>query len=396
MRRPQEAAARALPGRAVAADLAADLEPSDWHPRLAGVDVVINAVGILRESGRQRFATLHTAGPRALFAACADSGVRRVVQISALGADAGARSRFHLSKKAADDFLLALPLSAVVVQPSLVYGPGGSSARLFTLLASLPLIPLPGDGGQAVQPIHVDDAVAAIVVLALGRGFAGERVPLVGPQATSLRRFLAELRRAMGCGPARFLPVPIALVRAGAALGARLPGSLLDSETLHMLERGNTASAAATRRLLGREPRAPAAFVPPAERDGTRALARLAWLLPLMRACMAILWIVTGILSLGVYPVADSYALLMRVGVPAAWAPWLLYGAAGLDLALGLGILALRRRRWLWLAQIGLILVYTAIISLRLPEFWLHPFGPILKNLPLLAALGLLLAFERQ
>jgi hypothetical protein len=56
----------------------------------------------------------------------------------------------------------------------------------------------------------------------------------------------------------------------------------------------------------------------------------------------------------------------------------------------------LRRRRWLWWAQIALIVVYTLIITIRLPEFWLHPFGPMLKNLPLLAVLGLLLAFEKR
>ena len=62
-----------------------------WLPRLAGVDAVVNAAGLLRESGAQRFDTVHVAAPTALFDACARCGVRRVVQVSALGADAGAR-----------------------------------------------------------------------------------------------------------------------------------------------------------------------------------------------------------------------------------------------------------------------------------------------------------------
>ena len=396
LRQPRRPAAPALPCRVIAADLGRDLRAADWQPRLAGVDVVVNAAGILRESRDQRFDTLHTAGPCALFEACAAAGVRRVVQISALGADAAARSRYHLSKKAADDFLLGLPLSAVVVQPSLIYGPGGASARLFTLLASLPLIPLPGKGDQAVQPLHVDDAVEAIVALVQGDAFRGERVPLVGPRPLVLRELLADLRRAMGLGPPRFLPVPLRLVRIGAALGGRLPGTLLDSDTLQMLERGNTAPAAATTQLLGRAPRPAVAFIEPAQQAGARALGLLAWLLPLLRWSVAAVWIVTGLLSLGLYPVAESYALLARVGVGPDWAPLALYGAALLDLVFGLGILLLRRRRWLWLAQMGLILGYTAIISWRLPEYWLHPFGPILKNLPLLAVLGLLLAFEKK
>ena len=394
LREPGKAAGLGLPGRAIAADFARDLDPEDWRPRLAGVDVVINAVGILRETRGQRFEALHVAAPRALFAACLAAGVRRVLQISALGADAAAQSRYHRSKKAADDFLVRLPLSAVIVQPSLVYGPGGTSAKLFTLLASLPLIPLPGRGDQRVQPLHIDDAVAAIVALAQGDAFRGERVALVGPVPLTLRQWLAELRRGLGLPPAPFVAVPPRLVATGAALAGLLPGSLLDAETLRMLERGNTASAAATRQLLGRAPRAPAGFIAAGERHGVLALARLAWLLPLLRWSIAAVWIVTGLLSLGLYPVAESYALLTAVGVAGAWAPPLLYGAAALDLALGIGTLALRRRHWLWRAQIALIIGYTAIISLRLPEFWLHPFGPVLKNLPLLAAIALLMTFE--
>ena len=394
LREPRRAIDLGLPGRAIAADFAHDHSPADWRPRLTGVEVVINAVGILRESRGQRFDALHIAAPRALFAACLEAGVRRVVQISALGADAAAQSRYHRSKKAADEFLLRLPLSAVVVQPSLIYGAGGASAKLFTLLASLPLVPLPGRGDQQVQPLHVDDAVAAIVALTEGDAFRGKRVALVGPAPIALRDWLAELRAAMDLPPARFVAVPMNLVRAGAALGGLLPGSLLDSESLGMLERGNTAPAAATRQLLGRSPRAPASFIAAADALSSRKLAQLAWLLPLLRGSIAAVWLVTGILSLGVYPVQQSYALLAGVGVPAGLSPLLLYGAALLDLALGAGTLLLKRRRWLWWTQIAVIVGYTAIISVRLPAFWLHPFGPVLKNLPLLAAIALLMTLE--
>lgn len=396
LRDPRQAAGLGLPGRALAADFAHDHAPADWRPRLAGVDVVINAVGILRETRRQRFADLHVAAPRALFAACLEAGVRRVLQISALGADEGAQSRYHRSKKAADDFLVRLPLSAVVIQPSLIYGPGGASARLFGLLASLPLLPLPGGGRQLVQPLHIDDAVAAIVALVDGDAYRGQRVALVGPAPLSLRDFLAQLRHAMGRPPARVIAVPAPLARAAATLGGLLPGALLDRETLAMLERGNTAAPAATRQLLGHPPRPPSAFIRAADAVASRQQAQLAWLLPLLRGSVAVVWIVTGILSLGVYPAAQSYALLAAVGVPAGAAPLLLYGAALLDLGLGLGTLLLRQRRALWLAQIAVMLGYTAIISLHLPEFWLHPFGPVLKNLPLLAAIVVLLTLEDE
>jgi hypothetical protein len=163
-----------------------------------------------------------------------------------------------------------------------------------------------------------------------------------------------------------------------------------------MLERGNVADPAATARWLGHAPRPVAAFVAPEDAPSARRDARLAWLLPLLRYAIAAVWIVTGIVSLGLYPVAESYALLARVGVTGALAPPMLYGAALLDLALGLGVLVMRDRRVLWLLQIAVILGYTAIITWKLPEFWLHPYGPLLKNLPMLAAIWLLHQVEER
>ena len=113
---------------------------------------------------------------------------------------------------------------------------------------------------------------------------------------------------------------------------------------------------------------------------------------------MALTWLVTGVLSLGIYPIAGSLALLAGVGLHGFLAQMALYGAALLDLAFGFATLLLQRRalRWAYLAQAALILSYTAIITVALPQFWLHPFGPILKNLPMLALLGALYATERR
>ncbi len=374
-------------------DLSRDLDASTWMPRLEGVDVVVNAAGILRERGAQTFRSVHTVAPSALFAACVRAGVQRVVQVSALGADDAARSRFHLSKREADAFLLAQPLSAVVALPSLVYGSGGASAHLFGTLASLPLIPVPA-GDFRVQPIHVDDVAACIARLAVTSEHAGGRVPLVGPEPLTLRHLLSELRAAMGLGAARFLGVPMGLVRAVARVGDRLPGGLLDSESLGMLERGNVADVAATRALLGRAPRGVRGFIAPAQARAVALESKLGWLLPLLRVAVATVWLAAGIVSLGVYPVGESYALLERTGIPRALAPAMLYGASLVDLAFGVATLTMKRRSVLWLAQMVVIVLYTAIITWKLPEFWLHPYGPVVKNLPLLAAILLVHQLE--
>jgi uncharacterized protein YbjT (DUF2867 family) len=372
--------------------------PADWARAMAGFDLVINAVGILRERGQQTFQSLHVAGPQALFTAAQSAGVPRVIQISALGADAVASAPYHASKHAADRFLLELPIEAFVVQPSLVYGEGGTSARLFESLASLPLIPVPGDGMQHVQPVHIDDLIAAVLQLALlphSEAATFRILPIVGPHPLQMREFLTVLRTGMGLGRAHVWPVPRALVALAARVGDVLSGVLLDSDTLGMLERGNTAPVQPLENLLGRPPRAPTSFISPAER-GARALrATVDWVTPLLRAGIGAMWLIAGIVSLGLYPVAASLRLLEQIGVPTTLAPVMLAGAALLDIALGLVSLWPRAPRWVWSAQIALVLVYTFIITWRLPGLWLEPFGPVAKNLPILAVLILLQQLSR-
>ena len=383
------------------ADFANDTQQTDWLARLSGIDAVINTVGIFRESVSQTFARLHTETPRALFAACAEStDVQMVIQFSALGADREADTPYHLSKKAADDFLASLPLRAYIVQPSLVYGSEGTSARAFRTLASMPLTVRFGSAPQLVQPIHVDDLVAAVVGLLRlrlpippGSGTA-LRVPLVGPQAMPFVEYLAALRSSMGMGRQLVLPLPGVLARALAHLGRWLPGGLLDPDALRMLERGNAGDASMTTQLIGHPPRPVSRFITDAA--GARVQAKLGWLLPVLRYSIVAVWLITAIVSYGLYPVEASYELLARTGIPEQLQPLMLYGAATFDLLLGLGILLFSRRRWLWLMQLGLIGFYTVVIAIKLPEFLLHPYGPLTKNLPMLAAIWLLYELEER
>jgi uncharacterized protein YbjT (DUF2867 family) len=381
-------------------DLAQAPPAAAWLPHLRSVDAVVNLVGIFRESGGQRFDTLHARGPIHLFDACVQAGVTRVLQLSALGADEQASTPYHLSKRAADEHLLRLPLDATVVQPSLVFGEDGPSAALFLRLATLPLLPLPAGGRQRLQPLHVDDAVAALVALlhAPARSFPG-RVALVGPQEVTLADYVLALRGALRLPRAPAFTVPAPAVALAARAGDHWSGAWLDSASWQMLQRGNHADPAAVTALLGRPPRPVSQFVAPERRAGLRAQAALGWLLPLLRLSLAAVWLITAAVSFGLYPVQHSLELLALAGVPAMLQVPALYGAAALDLAFGVAtVLPLRprRRRWLWLAQAALILGYSAVITLRLPEFWLHPYGPMSKNLPILALLLLLYVLEEK
>ncbi len=384
-------------------DVSQALRTEDWQPLVSGMDAVVNTVGIFRQTRGQRFDVVHKRAPQALFAACAQAGVGRVIQLSALGAGDAPRTAFLQSKRAADDFLLQQPLEAVVLRPSLVFDAQGPSARLFAMLASLPLWLVPGRGaGPAVQPIHLQDLVAAVLALLAQApahpAAASHRVlACVGPEALGLRDYLQALRQALGLRTRAWVwHLPAWLMRALAHLAGWLRSPLVDADAMDMLLRGSQADARPLAALLGRAPRGVQDFIAPSQAAQLRLQAQLAWLVPLLRWSVAAVWIWTGIVSLGLYPRAQSLELLARVGAHGAWAWLLLYGAAVLDLLLGLATLALpaRWRPALWVFQAALVLGYTALISWRLPEHWLHPYGPVLKNLPMLAVLLLLHQLE--
>ena len=378
-----------------AADLSIDFaapDASEWTRQLRDIDVVINCVGIIVESGTATFASLHQFGPQTLFRACVEAGVHRVIQISALGAADG-DTPYFTSKRAADETLMQLPIAWQIVRPSLIYGANGRSATTFRQLASLPLIPLPAGGGQALQPIHIDDLCAAVGILLDPATPAGQCIDLVGPTPLTLKQMLFGLRQAMGFAPAFSLAIPAGVMALTARMLSHLPGSLLTPDTWKMLQAGNTAGAAPLTALLGRIPRAPSDFIAPPQAASTRQEALAAWRNPLLRAALATVWLITAFVCLFTYPVEDSLQLLARTGLTGSTAQVALYGAILLDLGLGWATLFQPGRR-LWLVQIALVTAYTGIIAIFLPEYLSHPYGPISKNLPILAVLFILLSEE--
>ena len=378
---------------ALRVDFMRDVTEADWLPRLKGIDVVINAVGILRETNTAQFDALHHRAPAALFRACQTAGVTRVIQISALGADDAATSAYHRSKKAADDELRKLDLDWSILQPSVVFGSGGASTRLFLLLASLPLIPLIGPGNQSMQPIHIDDLTALLVkLIEEGKGLR-QTLHVVGREAVTLRQMLLRYRRAMGLGKTFFVPFPLPLIRLAAKFGDRVKSGALSTETLDMLLRGNTADAHAVTSLLGRAPRALGDFITPAESGPLRTHTVFHWLRPLLLGSVALMWIPAGILS-WFYAEQQGLALLAELGLAPTLAQIVFTGACLLDV--GLGIATLRPTRAVWALQLAVIAFYTATLSYVAPLLWMDPFGPLVKNIPLAALIFGLMSLQSE
>jgi uncharacterized protein YbjT (DUF2867 family) len=383
----------------IAADYGRD-SAETWVPRLAGVDVVINAAGLIRETADRTYRAVHTEGPVALFEACLAAGVGRVLQVSALGADAGGVTRYHLSKRAADDHLAALDpagerLDWCVLRPSLVLGPGGRSTELFAALAAA-LLPIRlGPGTWRVQPIHIDDLTAIVERLLKRSPPWPRRLDLVGPEPVDTDRLIAAFRDWLGQPPRPFFPLPVPLLRAAAWLGDRLGAGPVTGESLTMLMHGNTAPVAPLIETTGYRPKsldATLAAIPCAAAERWRA--KLSPLRAPLRISLALLWIATGLVSLGLYPVESSLVLLAEVGLGGAPAPVALYGAALWDLALGVALLARYRPVLVGALQLATMIAFTLIITAFLPETWLHPFGPVTKNVPLALATLVMMALE--
>ncbi|SDH60186.1 MULTISPECIES: SDR family oxidoreductase [unclassified Duganella] len=362
----------------------------DWLPLLAGYDAVVNCVGIIRETRAGDFDRLHRAAPVAMFAACEQLGVRRVVQVSALGSAPDAATGYWRSKGAAEADLMARSgLQPAIIRPSLVYGDEGASSIMFRMLATLPVLMMPMAHGAKVQPIHVDDLVAIIVKLVTAQEAPPRELATVGPRAGSMAAYLGDLRQGMQAPAGLVLDLPMPVARLVARVAALAPSSALTPESLLMLEQsadgGNTANAAPAAALLGRPLRDPASFAQPAQRID----AVWQWASVLITLAMATLWLWTAAVSWFGWPHEESRAWLAACGIPAFAQEPMLLAASLTDAAIGV-LLLLRPRRWLWAAQLALVGGYTVIMSLFLPFFWLHPFGPLSKNLPLLALMFLM------
>lgn len=380
---------RMFPGvPAVAGDLARDGE-DDWRRKLDGFQVVVNAAGLIRGAMR----AVHAEGPARLFQGCRAAGVRRVVHLSAIGADRAA-TEYQRSKKVAEDALLTLSgIEACVVHPSLVIGRGGASTTLFAALAALPA--RARLGGGLVQPIGVDDLAAAVLRLVTSPEPPPRRLDAVGPDRISVDDLIGHIGRWLGLPRQWVLPMPAVVLEAVAGLGDLFGAGAVSRSSLAMLRHGNTGDAGPLAALLGRPPLPVAwalAVTPATQAD--RWQARLYLLRPMLRVSLALLWLATAALSFGLYPLDDSRRLLAEAGLTGLPAEVALFGGAALDGLLGTLLLLGWRPVAVGAAQLLAMLAFTLIAMLLPAEYWLHPFAPLLKNLPIAAATLAMMALE--
>jgi NADH dehydrogenase len=216
-------------------------EKSIWRA-IEGMDAVINLGGILQHRGKQSFEAIHVQGAASIAQAAHDAGIQTLVHISAMGANRLSRSAYARTKAEGEDVVRKAFPSAVILRPSVIFGPGDRFFNRFGALAQMsPLMPLIGSGKTRFQPVYAGDVAAAIVSSLDGHARAGETYELGGPSIYTFRELLEFTVRS--CERKRpFFPIPFSLAKLQGAFLQILPDAPLTVDQVRMLQTDNVVN----------------------------------------------------------------------------------------------------------------------------------------------------------
>ena len=226
--------------------IAASLRHQDSiRAAVAGADAVVNLVGILYQRGNQRFDAIHAEGARAVAAAAAAAGARRLVQMSALGADPASPADYARSKAAGEAAAATAFPGATIVRPSVVFGPEDGFFNRFAAMARFsPALPLIGGGSTRFQPVYVGDVAEAMARMLDDDGTRGRTYELGGPRVYSFKELL-ELTLSTVDRRRLLLPLPFWAASLQAAVLELLPTPPLTRDQVRLLRRDNVVTPGA-------------------------------------------------------------------------------------------------------------------------------------------------------
>ena len=237
--------------------------PESLHGAAAGCDAVVNLVGIIREFPGKgvTFEKLHVEATRAMVSVAREAGIRRYLQMSALGTRPDAVSGYHRSKYRAEELVRASGLDWTIFRPSIVFGPKDAFVNMLAgYIRSYPAVPVVGDGTYRLQPISAED-VARCFVLALELpATVGATYELCGPDRPSYNEMLDTISRALGKGRVTKLHSPLALMKLVVPFLQKIPQFPLTMDQLLMLTEENICDGR-WRETFGFEPKGFAAGI---------------------------------------------------------------------------------------------------------------------------------------
>lgn len=209
---------------------------------IEGADAVVNLVGIMHEGGAQRFASVHSAGAGLIARLAAEEGISRLVHISAIGADAESGSQYARSKALGEEAVRGEVPDAVILRPSIVFGPEDDFFNRFAAMARLsPALPLIGGGHTKFQPVYVKNVAMAVAECLANEAARGKTYELGGPEVQSFRalmeRMLGEIRRKR-----LLIPLPFGLAKLLGSVAQFVPGKPLTPDQVELLKTDNVVS----------------------------------------------------------------------------------------------------------------------------------------------------------
>jgi NADH dehydrogenase len=212
--------------------------PETFEQGLSGCDAVINLVGIIREFPARgiTFERLHVQATANLLAAAAGNGIRRYLQMSALGSRPAAVSAYHQTKWRAEESVRRSGLEWTIFRPSIIFGPHDTFINMLAAQLRLaPIMPVIGSGSYRLQPIHADD-VARCFTLALAMPETiGQAYELCGGDRVSYEALLDMISTALG-RPRSFKPhMPLGLMKLAIPLMQKIPQFPITMDQLQML-----------------------------------------------------------------------------------------------------------------------------------------------------------------
>ena len=221
--------------------------PESVAQALRGADGVVNLVGILYETGRQSFDKVQAEGPGTVAAAAKRAGIEQLVHVSALGADANSEAAYSRSKAAGEAAVLSHVPGAVVLRPSIVFGPEDNFFNQFAGLARiLPALPLIGGGATRFQPVFVGDVAEAAALALEGKARPGAVYELGGPSVKTFREILEFILKETNRKRA-LIPVPFRIAEIQGRILGMLPKPLLTRDQVLLLKSDNVVSEEAVR-----------------------------------------------------------------------------------------------------------------------------------------------------
>ena len=363
-------------------DLSHMTEAEDWTHVLTGIDVVVNAAGVLQDGMNDRVMAVQRDAVRALAVACKPAGVRQIIQISAPGVSESSDTVFYRSKAEGDAAVKAGGVNWVIFRPGLVLSPqayGGTS--LLRQLAAVPLVQPVMLADADIRTVYVED-VAAAVVRAVEEGLTGIDADLLSSEPTRLQDLILALRTWLGFAP------PKAVIRAPLFLGALtarlgdLAGWLgwrpaLRTTSLKVLGKGITGHA---QQWPVRNLPDTLSALPSTVQE--RTYARTALLYPFLLIILSAFWIVSGIVG---WVQQIPAMAVFGPDLPAPLAKGFVLGGAAADIAIGAALLVRPLTRLAALAAVLVSLAYLAGSAILAPHLWADPLGPMVKVFPAIA-----------